>query len=148
MVTRFHVPGVPAPQGSKTPFGTEANPRTRPWRAAISAEASIAHNGGPVLNEPVAVVANFFFPRPKSHYGTGKNAQMLKDTAPTYHTGHPDLDKLQRALGDALTGTVLRDDKLIASWITTKCYGDPAGVDVVVIPTSQEEEWTPASRLS
>jgi hypothetical protein len=36
-VIRLTVIGIPAPQGSKTPWGSEANPRTRPWRATVAA---------------------------------------------------------------------------------------------------------------
>lgn len=118
----FTVPGIPAPQGSKNQFGGEANPRTRPWRAAVSAAAHEAMGGQPLITGPVYVKAVFRFPRTKSHYRTGKNAHLLRPDAPRWHAGTPDLDKLQRAIGDALTGVLLRDDKQIAVWHATKRY--------------------------
>ena len=44
----FTIYGIPAPQGSKSPWGSEANPNTRPWRSAITYEAKQAHSGDPI----------------------------------------------------------------------------------------------------
>ena len=136
-VVAFTVHGVPAPQGSKNPWGGEANPRTRPWRAAVSAAAAEEMGEEGVLLGPVEVRVTFRFPRPKAHYRTGKNADLLRDTAPTFHTSYPDLDKLQRAIGDSLTGVVLRDDKQIARWVVAKEYGDQALAHVYVSPLEE-----------
>src|SRR5262245_35313464 len=117
----FVVHGVPIPQGSKTPWGSEANPHLKPWRLALASIA--AEQNGAVMDEPVVVTATFVFPRPKSHYRTGKFSDELKDSAPVYHTSAPDLDKLCRAVGDALKSVVVRDDRLIACWYAKKLYG-------------------------
>ena len=135
MSVRLIVPGVPAPQGSlvRTKFGVrDANPATRPWRAAISAEAAAAMNGTRMLTGPVKVRAELQLPRSKSHYGTGRNAGVLKASAPLYCETKPDADKLARAIGDALTGIVFRDDSQIVMWEIVKRYGDPAGCVVSV----------------
>lgn len=130
----FTIPGLPQQQGSKKHVGNgvmiEANKGLAPWREVALSRAREAKpkraDDGPVFIGPVYVSATFYFPRPKSHYGTGKNARMLKDTAPRHHIGTPDLDKLQRALGDILTQSqVIRDDRLICIWEATKAYGDP-----------------------
>ena len=66
----------------------------------------------------------FIYGRPKSHYGTGRNVGVVKASAPYYKASAPDLDKLQRALGDALTQAgILRDDALIVVWDAAKVYG-------------------------
>jgi Holliday junction resolvase RusA-like endonuclease len=127
-VIELTVIGTPAPQGSKTRtrFGVrEDNPRTKPWRATVAAEAAVAHRG-PLVDQPVEVDALFVFPRPKSHYRTGRNAHLLKDTAPAWCATKPDADKLARAVGDALSGVLLRDDNLIVEWRIRKVYGSPA----------------------
>ena len=50
-----------------------------------------------------------------------RNAGVLKDSAPGGKATAPDLDKLCRALGDALTQSgVLRDDALIVEWVARK----------------------------
>ena len=41
--------------------------------------------------------------RPKSHFGTGKNADKVKQSAPVFPATMPDIDKLMRAILDGLT---------------------------------------------
>jgi len=128
----FVVSGIPAPQGSKTPWGSEANPRTRPWRAAVTARAAEVMGDRDPHRGPVKVICTFYFPRPKSHYRTGKNAPLLKDSAPVVHTQHPDLDKLQRAIGDSLSGVAFADDKQIYAWDVAKLWGERGEVIITV----------------
>ncbi len=128
---QFIVAGIPAPQGSKTPYGTEANPRTKPWRAAVAAEAALAMGDKEPLAGPISLTVGFWFPRPKSHYRTGKRDAELRDTAPLWHSGRPDTDKLLRAIGDALTGIVVRDDSQLARINAFKAYGAAEAVVIV-----------------
>lgn len=131
------VHGVPAPQGSKTRtrFGVrEDNPNTMPWRAAVAAEASRVMNGDELLDGPLWLEALFVFPRPKSHFGSGGRANVLKESAPSYHATQPDYDKLARAIGDALTGIVIRDDARIADAHIRKVYGHPARAEIRIRP--------------
>ena len=132
----FTVAGVPAPQGSKvrTKWGMrEDNPATRPWRQAVGFEALAAMKGAPPHSGPLRLEVVFAFPRPKSHYGTGKNADVLKAAAPTLHTAKPDVDKLVRAIGDAVTGVCCRDDSQFALVVARKIYGTP-GARVTITP--------------
>lgn len=125
----FTVPGVPAPQGSKTrtKWGVrEDNPATRPWRSAVAWEATAAMQGRAALTGPLRLEVVFAFPRPRSHFGTGRNADRLKDTAPTFHSAKPDCDKLVRAIGDALSGIVCRDDAEFSVVEARKVYGSPS----------------------
>lgn len=133
----FTVPGIPVPQGSKTPWGSEANPHVKTWRETVARFAHEALPRGPLFG-PVRVAVVFVFPRPKGHFRTGKYEGQLRPTAPEWHTSTPDLDKLQRALGDALKGVVLTDDSQIAAWDTRKLYGARPGAQVTV--TRLEEE--------
>lgn len=125
---RITIAGLPAPQGSKTRTNwgvREDNPRTKPWRAAVADEALRTMEGVEPLSGPVEAHVLFYFPRPKNHYGSGKNAEVLKQTAPTFHASKPDSDKLQRAIGDSLSGIALRDDAQIVHWNVWKLYGKP-----------------------
>lgn len=126
----------PAPQGSKTPWGTEANPRTGPWREALAAEASATRDreGWELIpaGVPIRMHVTFKFARPKAHFRTNGE---IKESAPFYVTKKPDLDKLVRALGDALTGVIYHDDSQIASLDVTKvfCQTDEVpGVEIIV----------------
>jgi Holliday junction resolvase RusA-like endonuclease len=87
-------------------------------------------SGYPPWVGPVTLRAVFIFPRPKTHFGTGRNAERVKESAPGWKTTAPDLDKLVRALGDALTGVVFRDDAQIVDIAVTKIYGQTPGVTV------------------
>jgi Holliday junction resolvase RusA-like endonuclease len=105
----------------------ESSKRLRPWRATVT--AAIVEAGWhlePVLSGPVAVSLLFTFPRPRAHYGTGGNANRLKETAPEWHDKRPDADKLARAVLDAITesGTI-RDDAQVVSLRVRKRYGQP-----------------------
>lgn len=75
--------------------------------------------GGQVAWEPV-----FVMPRPKSHYRTGRNAHLLRDSAPTAPAGKPDVDKLSRAVLDAIssTKTVWGDDAQVTDLHAIKRY--------------------------
>lgn len=64
---------------------------------------------------PVGLEVEVVMQRPKSHYGTGKNALVLKPDAPHWCQTKPDLDKVIRAVGDCATGIVVMDDAQFAS---------------------------------
>lgn len=135
----FFVSGHPKAQGSKRHVGkgvmVEMSKDLGPWRRAIATEATEAAEGRKLVG-PIGVRAKFYFHRPKGHYGTGRNAGYLKKSAPTYKTSAPDVDKLCRALGDALTiSGVILDDRLIARIEAEKRYGDPG----VLIEVSELE---------
>jgi len=133
----LNVPGIPVPQGSKRAFGNrlvDANQaKLKPWRATITAIALENLGDGPPLTGPAHVEVRFTFPRPKTHYRTGANAHLLKDTAPEWHTVKPDLDKLVRAVLDGLTDAqIFHDDAQVASVVATKRYGDNPGAYIMV----------------
>jgi Holliday junction resolvase RusA-like endonuclease len=137
----FTVAGIPAPQGSKTrtKWGMrEDNPNTKPWRGAVAADATDAMAGRPPLEGALELVVLFYFPRPKGHFRTGRHAGELKPTAPDYCTTKPDADKLLRAIGDAVTGIVCRDDAQFVRIAARKLYGTPRAVIAVAPATEQE----------
>jgi Holliday junction resolvase RusA-like endonuclease len=81
-------------------------------------------NGGTPFTEPVEVRLMFFLARPKGHFGTGRNADKIRNSAPAVPGVKPDLDKLVRSVLDALTGTVIRDDSQVVGLIASKLYDD------------------------
>lgn len=98
------------PQSKKT------SQHTKTIADAALAEMMSLGIHGHLMTKGVEVDAKFFFRRPDIHYRTGKNAHLLKSKAPEHHTTTPDIDKLQRLIGDALTGVVYEDDKQIWKW--------------------------------
>lgn len=121
----FVVDGVPASQGSKMPWGQEADRKLPGWRESIAWAAKEAMNGTEPYDGPVKVSAKFFFPRLKSHYGTGSRSSILKPTAPICKATPPDVDKLSRAVLDAIQGIVVRNDGQVALLNAEKWYGSP-----------------------
>lgn len=130
----FHsvlVRGLPAPQGSKRGIVNrytqrvamvESSKRVKPWRADIREAVSTEMGGRPPHQGALSMSITFVFPRPKGHYGTGRNASILKESAPKHHIGKPDLDKLCRAALDAMSGIVYADDAQIVQLHLSKRY--------------------------
>ena len=127
----FFVEGVPAPQGSKTHVGggrlIESSRQVGPWRDTVRRAAVEAMASRPPIEGPVYLVQVFALPRPKSHYGTGRNSGRVKRAAPHRPPARPDLDKLARAVGDALTGVCYRDDAQVVNLCAAKYYVMPSG---------------------
>lgn len=115
----FDVPGLPQSQGSLRAFVrgnkallTSTNTKLRSWRADVRTIAA-DHCPEPTRGA-VGLGLAFWFPRPASHYGTGKRSNVLKANAPAFHAQAPDADKLVRACFDALSGIAYRDDRQVA----------------------------------
>lgn len=94
------------------------------WRKVVGWVARNAYKGD-ILRGALAVEALFVLPRPKGHFGTGRNAEVPKDSSPAYPATTPDLDKLTRSIGDALKGVLWTDDSLIVRWYVGKDYAAP-----------------------
>lgn len=108
-------------------------PKLRPWRAELTAAAAEAMGDEAPNIGPLRVHGTFHFPRPLYHYGTGRNAGVLKESAPSWVPVRPDLDKLSRALLDALTGVVWRDDAQVVALNVAKVYTEDHPRLVVVV---------------
>lgn len=119
-VLAVFVPGKPAPQGSKRYLGNrggkgvtvESSTAVAPWRADIREHVLARRDHDtPPLNGPVCVHLEFVLPRPTS---TPK-----RRTPPAIK--RPDLDKLTRAVLDALGAAgVWRDDSQVTHLYVTK----------------------------
>lgn len=128
----FHAYGIPQPKGStrafmpkgaRFPVVTSDNPKLKDWQHAIAQAASLKTRGFQFTG-PVAVTADFYLPHPK----TGKRRQA--------HTTKPDLDKLSRALCDALTGVVWGDDSQVTALQVSKFYAAPETAPRVIVVVS------------
>lgn len=126
------VAGLPVPQGSKKLVrtkrkdGTYTEPRMiddnshklKHWRGEV---AKLSRAALPVTyvptTGPVRVVLLFALPRPAS-------APKRRRVWPSGRVG--DIDKLARAVLDALTGPVFRDDAQVVQLTAVKDYPGPA----------------------
>ena len=84
------------------------------------------------LDGPLAVELSFYFPYRSGDYGTGRNAGILKESAPIYHTVRPDCDNCIKLILDALKSVFWRDDSLISKLSATKCYDQKPRTEIVI----------------
>ena len=122
--------GAPATQGSKKAFIrgkkvvlVEMDDKLPDWRSAVEAAARLAVGPGWVTwDGPVSVSGVVNLRKP--------GATKFR----TYPAGPPDLDKLQRAIGDALTKSrVITDDARIVHWNIRKVWAENVpGMDIEI----------------
>jgi Holliday junction resolvase RusA-like endonuclease len=152
-VARIWVPGIPRPGGSKTarvimrmgkvvmtsagrPLVTMRDDAkgNAEWKQLVSFYAQQQYSGAP-LDGTLKADFIFYMPRIGSHYGSGKNAGVLKANAPVYHEVRPDKTKLTRSTEDALSGVLWTDDARIADGGQKKLYACEAS------------EWKPGAEI-
>jgi len=146
-MTTYHVtvPALPIAQpraqiapGGRKYIKKRADGSPHPIHAFKAAVMAACRDFGPqeTLQGPVWLSVSFFFPRPKSHMGTGRNAGKLKPSAPALHVQRPDVDNLAKGVMDAMTQAgVWRDDDQIVRLIVAKAWRDPGempGVEIEV----------------
>jgi Holliday junction resolvase RusA-like endonuclease len=75
----------------------------------------------------------FYLPRPGGHFGTGRNAGLVKNSAPLWPAVKPDLDKLERAVFDSLESAgVWGNDSICCGVTGWKHYADARGPGLVL----------------
>lgn len=84
------------------------------------------------LAGPVLLMMTFYMARPRSHYGTGKNAGKLKELAPKHHTVRPDVDNLIKLIADSLNGVFWRDDTQICFCQARKEYSERPRTEILI----------------
>ena len=123
------IPGTPVPQGSKSVTRTgvmfESNNKLKPWREtmsnALTAWTATFSGAWEPYDGPLFVDVTFYVPRPK-------RPKFELPATPA------DLDKYQRALGDAMTTSgLIRDDARITTWHARKRYSDQPGIEIHAI---------------
>lgn len=145
LLARTVVPGTPRPQGKIITRrhglrGIGHHPRhvtdhrdrvgwaiRRAWEPHISGHGPLRFDGA------IRLELTFGFPRPKAHYGTGRNADVLKTWAPDRHTQTPDVDKLSRLVCDALEGSrLIRNDSQVCELHAIKAWASAASTTITI----------------
>ena len=140
LIVDFVVLGHPEPGGSKRAVGIpggrakviDDNRKVMPWRVSVAAAAQTAMLDTPLLTGPLCVAFTFYVQRPQGHFGTGRNAGTVKGSAPRRPVTRPDVTKLIRAVEDACTSIVWRDDSQICTQVGRKFFGAPERCEVKV----------------
>ena len=120
MEIAFDVIGRPSPQGSKKSIGNnrfiESSKYLPAWRNAVklAADDAVNMNDWARVSGPVELEVMFYLDRPST----------ISATKRPHPTVPPDLDKLVRAIGDALTGVVYDDDSQVIRCLAWKVYAD------------------------
>ena len=130
MALTFTVPGEPVPQprprvSTRGGFARAYVPAKHPvhaYRDAVAAAARAA--GAGVHGEPVSVVIDFVWERPKSHL----RKSGVKPDAPVLP--RPDLDNTTKAVLDSLNGVAWEDDSQVQRLVAEKSYGPEARTTV------------------
>lgn len=147
----FFIDGDAQPAGSKKwlpahgkaggrPLIVDANAKAKPWQHVCSMIALKAMRDNGLyepLTCPLYVDAIFYRQRPKGHFNAkGElNAQGRRHPFPDVK---PDRGKLLRAIEDAFSGVIYRDDNLVVGGLVEKRYGTRQGVWVRVSTPKEE----------
>jgi Holliday junction resolvase RusA-like endonuclease len=137
-VTRitFTIPGEPIAKGR--PRATTINgmarmytpKKTANYESLVAYAAQEAMAGRPMLEGPLELSFEARFTIPKSWT---KKRLAAQAECPEFVTKKPDLDNLEKALGDGMNGVVFADDSQIAqNGLCRKVYGATPGVTVTV----------------
>lgn len=157
---KITIHGEPIPKGSMkamrgVPFGPACsvcreqkrgfprvfsdNSALKGWEKTVRVSAMVKK--AKPIEGPIEIRLSFFLPRPKAHFGTGRNAGKVKPSAPKNHTSKPDVDKLARAVLDGLTGTAWGDDAQVETITATKQYAEQdkerAEVEIIAAHSQQ-----------
>ncbi len=130
--------GTPRPQGSLKviPFkgrhiAVHASSKMKAWREYVEEEARRLWDEPP-LDGPVRVDRYFVMPAPKTRPAPRAPNRELPAVK-------PDIDKLDRALLDALTGVCWVDDARIVGGQCWEVYGTPPRVVFYAVAVTLEE---------
>ena len=88
--------------------------------------------GHVLFSGPIKIVIWFGMPRPKGHYGTGRNSGVLKGSAPLYPLVKPDEDNLKKFVYDLFNGRIWEDDRQVVMSICEKAYSDKPRTEIIV----------------
>lgn len=160
LIAEFQVLGVAKTAGSKKAFiprrkdgsmvmGAGGKPRVvvtddtgaagKTWRTDVR-DAAMEHFVNEFTGEiapiegAVAVEITFYRARPKGHYGSGRQTQFIvKDSAPAYPVTKPDVDKLSRAVLDALKGIAWHDDAQVTEKVVRKRYAPTDRTEIRIL---------------
>ena len=82
----------------------------------------------------ISMSVEVYIDRPKSHFGTGRNSDKVKDSSPIYPISRPDLDNYIKFVFDALNGVFYKDDSQIVHLESEKEYAPEPKTIVRIYP--------------
>lgn len=128
---QFQANGEPRPEGSMRLQYQNGEPRIvhdrgaelNAWRSTVRAAALRALAGAPMIDRyvPVCLAVEFVLPRAR---GRGRRTDLELPSQ------YPDVDKLARAVADALSGAAYHDDAQVVELSASKRYANDDGGEI------------------
>lgn len=120
------VEGVPATQGNHRvgksgKIYEQSSKKLKVWRELVALTAKAVLRGEEPFETAVRVDLGFHLPRPKSDF---RSNGELKANVARVHVVRPDIDKLTRAVLDAVTGKFFNDDSQVIELHVQKWWSD------------------------
>jgi Holliday junction resolvase RusA-like endonuclease len=150
-IAEFTVYGVAKTAGSKKGFYNPKAKRViitddtgeagKSWRAAVQDAARPHFTVDGVLfpvEGALEIEIVFYRARPKGHYGSGRNARFVKDNVSAHPITKPDVDKMSRAILDALSKVAYGDDAQIVSKTVSKRYAETDRTEVKIFYAAEQ----------
>lgn len=133
---RFEVPGIPGKKGSwramegrngGRAFMVPMDKKLIPWSKRVAAAAALAMGWRQPIAGPVKCQIAYRLPRPQYHFGKGKLTAHVP--LPQFAKAYPimrtaDLDKMDRAMLDAMSKLVYVDDCQVVELHAVKFFVD------------------------
>lgn len=89
------------------------------------------------LRGPIRVDCYFYYGYLKGHYGSGRNADKLKESAPLWKDTGKDRDNCDKLILDALTGIFFVNDSQICDGRIIKQYSEKPRTEIYITPLNQ-----------
>ncbi len=149
MRIQFTVRGKPTAQARHRTFFIKPN-KGKAFRKNVDPHAqpkndflALAHQHAPdePLTGPLLVFIKAVFPRPKKHYHTGKQSNVLREDAPLFAPSHRnDFDNLAKFVCDALNHIFYKDDgQIVFGGPVIKLYGTSPRTEITLMTVDENE---------
>lgn len=138
----LEIPGEPQAKmrHRMTKRGHSYNPQSEVERSIQWEIRRQLPDGYEPTKQPLILEIEAHFPRPKSHYGSGRNANLLKPSAPGRHTKKPDADNISKIYKDCMNKLVYLDDSQVFDGRCIKHYCDKNEPGRVIIRIREDEK--------
>lgn len=131
----FFIPSTPVPQGrprfvkrgkTSVAYDPAKSRDYKSWVRTCGLKAMAEVQATPYQRDiPLCMRLEIYIHRPRGHYGSGRNKEQLKDSAPRMPTTKPDCSNVQKGIEDALESICYEADQQITHVTVQKRYGAP-----------------------
>ena len=141
---RVKIPLEPVPTArprfTRSGKGHAYDPQSRQRRAFNKAllYCSSGMEGLPLYHGPLEIHLKFNITRPKSHFRTGRNSALVKNSAPAY-PNRSDVDNYSKFVMDCLNEKIFTDDRQVVRLVAEKRFSLEPSTEIEVREISIEK---------